>query len=150
MASDHRLNPIDPHVADELRAGGGDRFIADANPGFPCRQCLRDAEIGEALLLVAHDPFTKDSPYRSRSPIFLHEHRCTPHRDVGDLPGQLTRRQLSVRAFDSNAMMIDAEVIDGADLKRTLHRFFDDLATHDVHIHNASRGCWATSVVRTG
>lgn len=149
MTNEYRLDPIDPDDADRLRAGGGDRFVADAMPGFPCRQCLRDAEIGEALVLVAHDPFTKDSPYRSRSPIFLHERPCAPRHDDQELPEQLTRRQLSVRAFDSDAMMIDAEVIDGADLKSALARFFADRATHEVHVHNASRGCWAASASRS-
>lgn len=149
MTTDYRLAPIDPNVADDLRAVGGERFIADAKPGYPCRQCLCDAEIGEALILVSYDPFTVDSPYRSRSPIFLHERTCSPPTDTADLPVQLTGRQLSVRAFDRDAMMIDAAVIDGSDLEDQLQRFFDDVATTDIHIHNATRGCWATSVARS-
>lgn len=149
MRTDYRLAPIDPVAADELRAAGGQRFIADAKPGYPCRQCLRDAEMGEALVLGAHDPFTVDSPYRSRSPIFLHEQSCTPPIDVADLPVQLTGHQLSVRAFDRDAMMVDAAVIDGVCLDDQLRRFFDDDATSEIHIHNATRGCWATSVTRS-
>jgi hypothetical protein len=61
----------DPSTADELRTTEGVRFVADAKPGYPCRQCLSDAEIGESLVLVAHDPFTVDSPYRSRSRSFF-------------------------------------------------------------------------------
>lgn len=149
MRTDYRLAPIDPGTADRLRAAGGDRYIADATPGYPCRQCLRDAEIGEALVLVAHDPFTIDSPYRSRSPVFLHEQSCRPPADMTTLPDQLTGRQLSVRAFDRDAMMIDADVIAGTDLDATLRRFFDDDLTTEVHVHNATRGCWATSVSRS-
>lgn len=149
MPTDYRLAPIDTVAAAELRALGGQRYIADAKPGYPCRQCLRDAEIGEALILVSHDPFTIDTPYRSRSPIFLHEQTCTPPSDLDGLPDQLTQRQLSVRAFDDNALMIDAAVIDGTALDDQLQRFFADDATNQVHIHNATRGCWATSVTRT-
>jgi hypothetical protein len=149
MRTDYRLAPIDPDTADQLRTTGGERFIADAKPGYPCRQCLRDAEIGEALVLVAHDPFTVDSPYRSRSPIFLHEQSCTPPVDGADLPDQLTGRQLSVRAFDRDAMMIDAVVINGSGLDDQLRRFFDDDATTEIHTHNATRGCWAASVTRS-
>jgi hypothetical protein len=94
-------------------------------------------------------PFTTDSPYRSRSPIFLHEQTCGAPNDLTTLPEGLTRRQLSVRAFDSNEMMIDAAVIDGTGLDDTLRRFFEELATNQVHIHNANRGCWATSVSRS-
>ncbi len=148
MHTDYRLKPIDPAVADQLRATGGERYIADTKPGYPCRQCLRDADIGEPLVLVSHDPFTAHSPYRSRSPIFLHEQPCNAPTDLTTMPDQLTRRQLSVRAFDRNEMMIDAAVIDGTDLDATLRQFFEEQATNEVHVHNATRGCWATSVSR--
>ncbi len=148
MSSDYRLAPIDPSIADELRVAGGERFIADSQPGYPCRQCLCDADVGEALILVSHDPFTVESPYRSRSPIFLHERSCTPPRHFEGLPTQLIERQLSVRAFDRDAMMIDAAVIDGTALDDQLQRFFANEATTEIHVHNATRGCWATSVTR--
>lgn len=149
MPNDYRLVPIDPAVADELRASGGKRYVADVAPGYPCRQCLRDADVGDALILVAHDPFTADSPYRSRSPIFLHERPCSPPTDLTEIPDQLRVRQLSVRAFDLDAMMIDAAVIEGTDLDEQLRRFFDEEAADEVHIHNATRGCWATSATRS-
>lgn len=151
MSTNYRLVPIDPDTAEELRTAGagGRRYIADAKPGYPCRQCLQDAEIGEALVLVAYDPFTSDSPYRSRSPIFLHDRACTSPTGAADLPHQLTGRRLSVRAFDRDAMMLDAAIIDGIDLDDQLRRFFDNDATSEIHIHNAARGCWATSVTRS-
>jgi Protein of unknown function (DUF1203) len=148
------LQPIRPDVADALRAAGGPVYVADSNPGYPCRQCLRDAEVGEELVLVSHDPFVADSPYRSASPIFLHREPCTPGGGVVasavDLPEQLTRRQLSVRAFDADAIMIDAAVIDGAQLHDTITRFLADGQADHVHVHNATRGCWAVAARRAG
>jgi hypothetical protein len=148
MTTEYVLDPIDPTAANKLRANGGIRYVADSVPGYPCRQCLRDADIGEALILVSHDPFTTDSPYRSASPIFLHEAPCAPPANLHELPDQLTVRQLSVRAFDGNTLIRDAAVIDGIDLDTQLRRFFDDSDTSFVEIHNASRGCWATTVQR--
>ncbi len=139
---------IDPAAADELRDRGGRLYVADEHPGYPCRQCLRDAEVGDELILVSHDPFTCDSPYRSASPIFLHRFPCPPHPIASELPRQLTRRQLSVRAFDEAEMMLDAAVIDGAELAATIERFLGEPATHHAHVHNASRGCWAARVDR--
>lgn len=46
-------------------------------------------------------------------------------------------------------MMLDAAVIDGIDLDDHLRRFFDNEATSEIHIHNATRSCWATSVTRS-
>jgi hypothetical protein len=144
-----QLMPLDELSADLLRTRGGRNYIADSKPGYPCRQCLRDAEIGEELMLVSYDPFTKDSPYRSSSPIFVHARPCSPDPDLVGLPTQLVTRQLSVRAFDQESMMIDAAVIQGIDLDATLHRMFTDKDVEVVHVHNAVRGCWATNVVRT-
>ena len=144
-----QLQPIDPSMAADLRALGGVTYVADTKPGYPCRQCLCDAEIGEELILVSHDPFTSQSPYRSASPIFLHRHDCAPPTDTHELPTQLTGRQLSVRSFDDNEMMIDAAVIDGRQLSDTIGRFFSDDGSQRIHVHNATRGCWAVSVERS-
>jgi hypothetical protein len=122
--------------------------VADEHPGYPCRQCLQDAQIGEVLILVSHDPFEHDSPYRSASPIFLHSERCAPFEGGSVVPDQLTIRQLSVRAFDDLDMMLDAAVIDGIELAPTIHRFFADPQAHHVHVHNATRGCWAVRADR--
>ena len=145
-----RLRPIDPVEADRLRARWADSSVcvADEKPGFPCRQCLRDAEIGDELVLVSHDPFIIDSPYRSASPIFLHRKACSPPDDLHALPEQLMVRQLSVRAFDGNALMIDAAIVQGDHLAGALDRMFEDAKCDHVHVHNATRGCWAVRVDR--
>lgn len=141
------LNGIDPMAADALRARGGITFVTDEKPGYPCRQCLRDAEIGEEVILVSHDPFTATSPYRCASPIFIHRQPCMPHNSA-ELPEQLGRGQRSVRAFDASAMMVDAALIDGAELSATIGRLFDDPSVDHLHIHNEPRGCWAARVDR--
>ena len=148
-----RFDPIDDATATRLRATHDVVYVATAKPGYPCRRCLRDAEVGEQVILVSHDPFMQDSPYRSASPIFLHAEPCSPDSVIDEmalrLPDQLTARQLSVRAFDEQAMMIDAAVVAGTDLGQTLDTFFSDTATDVVHVHNASRGCWAVNVRRS-
>jgi hypothetical protein len=151
------IRPLSRSVADDLRAIlDAPRYIADAFPGYPCRECLRDAEVGDELILVSHDPFTTSSPYRTASPIFLHAQSCHGSIDRGedagegthDIPQQLRRRQLSVRAFDANELMTEAEVIDGVDLHALLETFFEVESTVFVDIHNASRGCWAARAER--
>ena len=87
----YRLAPLDSDSAAALRDLGGLTYVADEKLGYPCRHCLRDAEIGEALVLVSHDPFDPevDTPYRSASPIFLHADPCNAPGDLADLPEQL-------------------------------------------------------------
>ena len=141
------LSGIEPSHADQLRAAGGLIYVADDN-GYPCRQCLRDAEIGDELILVSYDPFTGSSPYRSASPIFLHRSPCTPSAS-DDIPDQLARRTLSVRAFDNAEMMVDATLTDGADLADAINRLLANADVHHLHVHNEPRGCWAARVDRS-
>jgi hypothetical protein len=150
MSTAFDLRPIEPLVADRLRVEWANTpiHVADEHPGYPCRQCLNDAEIGEELLLVSYDPFKIDSPYRSASPIFLHRAPCAPPADRQTLPRQLTSRLLSVRSFDTRARMIEAAVVPGGELADTLNRFLDNEAADHVDVHNASRGCWAVRVER--
>ncbi len=142
------IPPISADAAAALRVRGGPVYIADSMPGYPCRQCLTDASIGDELILVSHDPFQGTSPYRSSSPIFLHREPCGPSAS-DDLPLQLTRRRLSVRSFDNDEMMIDAHVVQGSELDVTLRDLFSNDAAERVHIHNADRGCWAATAVRS-
>jgi Protein of unknown function (DUF1203) len=145
-----QLEPIAAGEADQLRQSGGQIYIADEKPGYPCRQCLRDAEVGETLVLVSHDPFCIGSPYRSASPIFLHQGSCgVPTVELIDsIPDQLSCRQLSVRLFDAHSMMLDAAVIDGSKLQKTIDGFFTNPSGEFIHVHNATRGCWAVTALR--
>jgi hypothetical protein len=143
------IRPFDAKLASQLRSEHDSVvYIADEFPGYPCRQCLRDAKVGEELLLVSFDPFNLASPYRSASPIFIHRKTRIGDQDTSEIPEQLGRRHLSVRAFDGHEMMIDAKVIQGVDLAELLSIMFAQADTSYVDIHNASRGCWAARVDR--
>jgi len=148
MTTDYVLRPIPPAVAEALRRTATVVHTATEKPGYPCRQCLRDANPGEELVLVSYDPFDVDSPYRSASPIFLHRLACGEPPPAAELPTQLTCRQLGVRAFDSRAMIVDAAIIDGTTLDATVRRMLGDPDVDHLHVHNATRGCWAVRVTR--
>jgi hypothetical protein len=137
------IDPIPADVASHLRAGATVVRVADESPGYPCRQCLRDAEVGDELVLVSYDPFDTDSPYRSASPIFLHRHDCSDRLDTATVPDQLARRRLSVRTFDGAAMMLDGRVVDGAELADTLDELLALPGAVRAHVHNAGPGCFA-------
>jgi hypothetical protein len=121
--------------------------VVDEPQSYPCRRCLRDAEPGEKMLLLSYDPFTGDSPYRQPGPIYVHVDACAP--DQGDeVPEQLTRRLLSVRAFDRDHLMRDAVVVPGVELAETATRLLDDPAADYLHVHNAAAGCFAARIDR--
>jgi hypothetical protein len=120
------------------------RSVADGPS--PCRRCLRNAIVGEPLLLLPYDPFAVKSPYAGEGPIFVHADGCQPSKlKAGELCEQVIGRVLSIRAYDDAAMMRDAEVLAGellADRARELleqgHAF--------LHVHFAGPGCFAFRV----
>lgn len=138
------LPPLDPPPAGSLRV------VADAPFGFPCRRCLRDAATGEALVLLSYDPFRGDSPYRQPGPVFVHERDCAPDPDAGAeaLPEQLTRRLLSVRAFDADHRMCSASVVEGPDLAGAATEALAAEGVAYLHVHNAGPGCFAVRIDR--
>jgi Protein of unknown function (DUF1203) len=144
------LTPIADDHADRLLAQpDNQRLVADSYPGFPCRRCLRDAEIGDTVSLVSYDPFAGTSPYTQPGPIFLHTDGCRAWGGPVDrVPAQLLRRQLSVRAFDRDHMMRDARIVAGTCLEATARELLEDDEVAYLHVHNAAPGCWAVRIDR--
>lgn len=145
------LEPFRPlfNLSDEeLLAQGMRRYVADAKPGFPCRVTLEDAEPGEEVILLsyAHLPAEK-SPYRAEGPIFVRQSAVTSYRQDA-IPPVLPGRLLSLRGYDDNDLMIEAEVIEGRDLDAEIGKLFRNEAVSYVHIHYARRGCFACRVDR--
>jgi len=131
----------------ELAARGVRSMIADAKPGFPCRISLEDAERGERVLLLSFPHQTVHSPYKASGPIFVREAASASYDGTSDPPA-LRNRLLSLRAYDGDGMMVDAEIVEGNAVETLLERLFARADVANVHIHNARRGCFACSVER--
>lgn len=132
---------------DKLAAKGVERVRVNEKPGAPCRISLDDAEIGEAVLLLSFDHQPADTPYRQQGPIFVRETRAR-FDDVDVVPPALARRTLSLRGFDAQHMMIEADVVEGSEAKALIERFFDNANVAYIHAHYARRGCFAAQVDR--
>ena len=131
----------------ELEARGFRRMIADSKPGFPCRVTLEDAEPGERMLLINYEHQPAYSPYQAKGPIFVRENAATAY-DASDVPPVLRSRVLSLRAYDADGMIVEADVVPGAEVETPLARLFARPDTAYVHIHYAARGCFAALVER--
>jgi hypothetical protein len=125
------------------------RRRVDANPGFPCRITLEDAQPGETVLLLNYEHQSADTPYRARHAIYVSEQARETRRAIDEIPGALrVRKAISLRAFDEAGMMLDADVAPGSELEPAIERL---LAIPDVaylHAHNAGRGCYAARIDR--
>jgi len=135
---------------DELAALGARRVVADAPVGFPCRVSLADAAPGDELLLLPFEHLSTRSPYRASGLVFVR--RGVPRAVLapGEIPPYVTRRAMSVRAYDANDMMVDADVCDGKEAGAVIERMLADDAVAFIHLHNAKRGCFSCRVERVG
>jgi hypothetical protein len=132
-----------------LLAAGARRTTADEPEAYPCRVSLVRAEVGEELLLVhhVHQPVAS-SPYRAGGPIFVSRSGKGPAVYRNELAPILRDRLLSLRAYDDDALMVDAEVGEGNAALALIERFLSDPAVAYIHAHFARRGCFAARIER--
>ncbi|HYE45387.1 MAG TPA: DUF1203 domain-containing protein [Caulobacter sp.] len=131
-----------------LAARGVVRHTVETRPAAPCRITLDDAEVGETVLLLNYEHQDADTPYRSRHAIFVREAAGEAAVFENEMPPALARRLLSVRAFDADHMMIDAEVVEGAEAEPLIDRLLADDRCAYLHAHFARRGCFAARIDR--
>lgn len=132
----------------ELAARNISRMTADSDHGFPCRISLEDAGHGETVLLLPFQHHDVAGPYRASGPIFIRESAGTAAEHIDHVPAAFQRRLISVRAYDVNGWMVQAEVMEGAALDTQIRQFFDQEHTAYLHLHNARPGCFAARVDR--
>jgi len=133
----------------ELERHGVKRYVVDKNPGFPDRIEMRDAQPGEKVLLLNHVCQPANTPYRASHAIFVREGAEDAYDRVGEVPEVMRSRLLSLRAYDADGMMLEADVIDGKDIETAILRFFVSPAVSYIHAHNAKRGCYSGRIGRT-
>jgi hypothetical protein len=98
------------------------------------------------LLPFAHQPAA--SPDRASGPIFVRRGARQRTLDIGEVPPYVTRRLMSVRAYDAADMIIDASVCEGSDVRAEIERLFGNEEVAYIHLHNAKRGCFSCRVSR--
>lgn len=132
----------------QLKGHGAYRYVADSHPGYPDRIEMRDAEIGEALLLANHVSMDKPTPYRASHAIFVREGAETSYQASNAVPDVMHRRLISLRAFDHEGMMTDAVLAEGDAIRPAIERLLGDASVDHIDAHYALRGCYAARVTR--
>jgi hypothetical protein len=119
------------------------RYVADKRPGFPCRIEMRDVEVGESILLLNHVCQPAATPYRATHAIFVREGAAQTYDRLNQVPEVMRGRLLSLRAYDVDGMMRDADVVEGEAIEPLIARLFENLEVNYIHVHNAKRGCYS-------
>ena len=133
---------------EELALRGVKRYVADHRPGFPDRVEMRDADVGETLLLLNHVCQPANTPYRASHAIFIREGALNTYDRIDEVPEVMRTRLLSMRAYDALGMMLDADVVDGRQIEAVINSFFLSSEVAYIHAHNAKRGCYSGRIDR--
>ena len=139
--------PLNIHLSG-AQALEGRCAIAANRPGYPCRISLEDAEIGEELLLLPYQHQSASTPYAASGPIYVRKSVAQRNANVGEVPEYVSARQISVRGYSSEHMIIEAEVCNGKDVAEEIVNQFRDDAVQYIQLHNAKRGCFSCLVQR--
>lgn len=131
-----------------LREHNAIRYVVDRKPAFPCRIEMRDAEPGETVLLLNHTCQPARTPYRATHAIFVREGAIQRFDEVDQIPQAMQDRLLSLRAYDVEGMMLDADVTEGTALEPLILRLLDNPQVSYIHAHNARRGCYSGRIER--
>ncbi len=124
-------------------------YIADAETGYPCRVTLKNAQLGDRLLLINYTHHNVDNPYHGSHAIFVIDgaHSCV--FSINEVPELITQYYLSIRAFGNNDLMIDADTVQGQKVSQSIKQMFANHEVSYLHIHTAKRGCFLAKVIRS-
>jgi hypothetical protein len=124
------------------------RRIAEVSPGYPDRIELRDAAQGESLLLLNHTYQPENTPYHGRHAIFVREGAQKAAEFIDQVPDVMRRRTLSLRAYNAAHLIVEADLVAGAEADAAILRLLAAPHVAYLHAHYAKYGCFAARIDR--
>ena len=104
---------------EELKILGQSKWL-QIRSRISCRVSLKDAEIGEEVILLNYQYHFVNSPYKANGPIFIRKGATTAMLDVNEIPDTILHRYLSVRGYNIDSMLVDARVTEGVNLREMI------------------------------
>ena len=141
--------PLFARSDEQLASRGVLRVMVTKKPSFPCRVTLEDRDPGESMLLVNHVSHDVPNPYRASHAIFVTEGPFEAAEFVDEVPPVFVGRILSLRGFDPQGMMVDAELARPGEADAVIRSLFANPSIDRIHAHNATRGCFAAEIERS-
>ena len=127
---------------------GHELVVTRAGGGEPLRCCLRDADPGERIGLIAYGPFPWDGVYAEVGPVFVHADDCGGYARTDAYPEGFRHRQQIFRAYGHDRTIVDSIVVDGVDAEPALATLFARPDVDFVHSRNVAYGCYMFSLHR--
>lgn len=125
------------------------RYRVDGTRALTDRIEMRNAAPGETVLLLNHVCQPADTPYRASHAIFVLE--GADRKWVGainEIPEIMLTYLQSLRGFDKEGMLVEADVAMGEQVQPTIERLFSNPNISCILAHNAKQGCYAGRIDR--
>ena len=155
----HPITPIRPDFLQQVRQQGIDDLGQAvehivARGGEPCRDSLRRAKAGEALILASYCPFEKNGPYREYGPIFVfaHDQGEIDHSSV-QISAQASdlaylAAHFVLRGYSIQERIVDARLSNPENVKSDLQALWEHAEVAFILVRFAAYGCYALRLDR--
>jgi Protein of unknown function (DUF1203) len=148
------VQPIDPERLAQMHENGHDDIGNPLKPwpvqGWePLRCCLRIAQDGEAIALVAYSPFADRSPWSETGPVFIHLEGCPGYDTPHELPAALRAGPRVLRAYHPDGSIAYEDTVfvpEGRDIEPTIRELLERPAVDKVHVRAHLAQCFAYEV----
>lgn len=123
---------------------------AIAQGGEPCRDALRRARPGEALILASYCPFSQAGPYREYGPVFILQSPDTDSVNCLSLPTGHAEDYLQsdkpvvLRAYNEREVIVAASLVQPTQIEAELATYFLQEDISFVLQRFAAYGCYGT------
>jgi hypothetical protein len=142
------FRPLFNLTQEELAAKGIKRYIADSKSTRLDRIEIRKAEPGEVVLLLNYTHQPANNPYHQSHAIYVAQGATQCYDRIDAVPEVLRTRTLSLRAYDKDDLIVDADLVEGPKLEGLIERFFANPEVAYIHTHYAKHGCYAGRIDR--
>jgi hypothetical protein len=122
--------------------------VADETRSYTDRIEMRNARPGETVLLLNHVCQPAETPYRASHAIYVLEGAEATYSSVDDIPEVMRVYPQSLRAFDDDGMLVEADLAMGNEVGPAIERLLANPRTAYIHAHNAKQGCYAARIDR--
>jgi hypothetical protein len=123
-----------------------ERMLAEG--GEPCRDVLRRAMPGEALILASYCPFQRVGPYREYGPVFVLADAAAPVRLALDGDATYLGASFVLRGYTHDERIADAIITTAQAAPDQLQRLLAAPSTSFVLARFAAYGCYAARIER--
>lgn len=148
----HALPPAD---LARIRSAGVDdfghplrEFVNDVEPGTPLRCCLREAQVGDRVALLAWRPLqdAPDSVYAEVGPVFVHAEGCAGYAGTVSYPEGFRHRQQVLRSYTAAGDMLATALTEGHNAETAIADLLADPDATVVHSRNVQAGCFMFAI----